>query len=102
MGPGIDIPGKDFTAGYDAKITIVLQWGPGLISRERLTPRLCVSKIQAELQWGPGLISRESPGVKGLIEAIVGLQWGPGLISREREARQRMSRKREGFNGARD
>jgi len=58
MGPGIDLPGKVGTVFEGSHIPL-LQWGPGLISRESGMRALGVEHTDS-LQWGPGLISRES------------------------------------------
>jgi len=56
-----------------------LQWGPGLISRERTTVVRIDSRVQEALQWGPGLISRERQPGRERRRGRVQPSMGPGI-----------------------
>jgi len=77
MGPGIDLPGKASRSTPSISPT-ALQWGPGLISRERLTSMQQV-RLTLHLQWGPGLISRERRELLDAFDRRKAPSMGPGI-----------------------
>ena len=82
MGPGIDVPGNELSRASGLNHETVLQWGPGLMSRETCSG-VSIPGPGITLQWGPGLMSRETNWGASRQAGKEVLQWGPGLMSRE-------------------
>ncbi len=127
MGPGIGIPGKRPSRLPSSGSADTLQWGPGLVSRERRRTATPATRPTTWASMGPGIGipgkgAIRSPGAsatvrfngardwypgKGVLSpdeaaSMTALQWGPGLVSRERSQTRCARGCRCSFNGARD
>ena len=80
-GARVCTPGKCDAAGAQLHKVAVLQWGPGLYTREIGSPRGRPPPWAASM--GPGFVHPGNTELRAPLELHYPLQWGPGLYTRE-------------------
>ena len=76
------LPGKHAAAEYGGCEGLVLQWRPGMVTRQTCGA-LHLSGEQNRLQWRPGMVTRQTTPTPTSTPAAIRLQWRPGMVTRQ-------------------